>query len=113
MSDERIWRLYATKSDNTGLELAGRARFSRVCPGYTLIYTQDETLNGAAEVSGEKISLLTASDRKWLTDCGAALLADRLAEERKTGRDDLTGMLDALEQELERARRQVNEGHGT
>lgn len=109
MSDKTVWRLFATATDKVGMRLAEEAPYALVRPGYTLLYTQAEEVEGAVEVPEHHITGLAPVDRDWLIQCAALNLKERLRTERAESGSRLQDLTDRLEEELEKARKRVME----
>ena len=104
-NQEKIYRLYALTITQESVEIAMMERFSRIAPGYILIYTADKQPKGSIEINGEDVKRLTKADSDWIMICAATLqsmenlsrmvdqLSAALAAERekiKTGGEEIT-----------------------
>ena len=76
------WRIAALEPDEKGLELAAAARFSRVTPGYVLLYCDGEIPEGSVEIPAEEFGRLSAGDVRWMTACRVARLEAELEKKK-------------------------------
>lgn len=106
MEEEKVYRLYALRVTQEAVETAMMARFSRIAPGYILIYTAGDQPKSSIEINGEDLKRLSTADVDWITSCAAALLRERLEKEKPQAMANLSRMVDQLAAalELERAK---------
>lgn len=107
MEAEKIYRLYALRVTQEAVETAMMARFSRIAPGYILIYTAGEQPKDSIEVSGEDLKRLSTADIDWIMSCAAALLRERLEKEKPQALANLSQMVDQLAAALESEREKL------
>lgn len=112
MSEEAIYRLYALAASHENIERAVKERFSRITPGYALIYTNGAAPEESVEITGEDVKRLTKDDEAWLMSCAGRLLMDRLEAEGSRAVQDLNGMVDRLAAALEEERRKLGMEEG-
>lgn len=97
-------KLFALLYSTENVEYAAKHRFSRVTPGYILIYTEKSRLKPptgkAMEIKKDSLNTLNSMDEAWLFDCGITLLAEHTAK-NADGLKNLSDMVDRLEAELE------------
>lgn len=102
---EQVYRLYALSVTQNAVEIAMKERFSRIAPGYILIYTADEKPEHSAEINGADIRRLTKADEDWIMLCAAALLRERLDAAAPQSMENLSRMIDELSEALDAERR--------
>ena len=112
MSEERIYRLYAMAVSYKNIERAMQARFSRVTPGYVMIYTDGEAPENSVEITGEDVKRLSKDDEAWLMSCSGRLLMDRLEAEGCHAAENLNSMIDRLAVALKEERRKLGMEEG-
>lgn len=101
----KVYRLYALRVTQEAVETAMRERFSRIAPGYILIYTAGARPEGGMEIDGENVKRLTKADEDWIMSCATALLRDRLEKEKPKTMEHLSRMIDELSSALAEERR--------
>ena len=107
MKDDKkaVYRLYALELTHENLRKAESERFSRATTNpapYILVYSEREAPDGAIVISAETADRLTASDRQWLADCQAAILAENVKKNQAETIQNLSERIEALEEELRR-----------
>lgn len=112
MSEEKVYRLYAMAASHKNIEHAMQARFSRVTPGYVMIYTDGEAPENSVEITGEDVKRLTKDDEAWLMSCAGRLLMDRLEAEGRHASENLNSMIDRLATALKEERRKLGMEEG-
>ena len=100
----KVYRLYALRVTQESVETAMRERFSRIAPGYILIYTAGARPEGGMEIDGENVKL-TKADEDWIMSCATALLRERLEKEKPKTMENLSRMIDELSSALAEERR--------
>lgn len=103
------YKLYAAEVDRETVEKAEKERFSRVTPGYMLLYRRTKPRGiPCVEVKGADLKRLTESDKLWLADCIAAMLGEAAREKRQTTEQRVNELLDAWEEELRRTQAELD-----
>lgn len=108
MEEEKVYRLYVLRVTQEAVEAAMMARFSRIAPGYILIYTAGDQPKDSIEVNGEDLKRLSTADVDWIMSCAAALLRERLEKEKPQAMANLSRMVDQLAAALESEREKIN-----
>lgn len=111
-SRERVYRLYALSVTQNAVETAMKERFSRIAPGYILIYTAGEKPEHSAEINGADIRRLSKADEDWIMSCAAALLRERLDASAPQSMENLSRMIDELSEALDAERRKNGSERG-
>ena len=110
MADKRVYRLYALPTTMESVVLATHERFSRAtatpAPGYVLIYTDGAQPEGSQHITEEYKHLLTDADMRWLAECGAAILMEKMAKQDDDFFESLSERLVALEESLKAAKQE-------
>ena len=104
------YRLFALETSLNNSAYAGKQRFRRITPTYTLIYTRDEEPRGT-EVDGENLHRLTAQDEEWLQACNREIILEEAAKAAPRTAETMSRILDELEAELD-AKKQGGEEIG-
>ena len=119
MEEKKVYRLYALRVTQESVETAMSERFSRIAPRYILIYTAGEQPKSSLEIKGDDVNRLSKADEDWIMSCAAALLRERLENEKPQTMANLSRMVDQFAAALEAEREKmggVNEkgakGHG-
>lgn len=109
-NQEKIYRLYALTITQESVEIAMMERFSRIAPGYILIYTADKQLKGSIEINGEDVKRLTKADSDWIMICAATLLRERMEQNQTQSMENLSRMVDQLSAALAAEREKIKTG---
>lgn len=109
-NQEKIYRLYALTITQESVEIAMIARFSRIAPGYILIYTADKQPKGSIEINGEDVKRLTKADSDWIMICAATLLRERMEQNQTQSMENLSRMVDQLSAALAAEREKIKTG---
>ena len=109
-NQEKIYRLYALTITQESVEIAMMERFSRIAPGYILIYTADKQPKGSIEINGEDVKRLTKADSDWIMICAATLLRERMEQNQTQSMENLSRMVDQLSAALAAARETIKTG---
>lgn len=109
-NQEKIYRLYALTITQESVEIAMMERFSRIAPGYILIYTADEQPKGSIEINGEDVKRLTKADSDWIMICAATLLRERMEQNQTQSMENLSRMVDQLSAALAAEREKIKTG---
>ena len=108
-----IYRLYALPLTISNIDIAAKYRFSRATPtpvpGYVLIYTDDNTPDGAYEITEDDAKLLSAADERWLFDSNAAIIAEEIELHKPDILRGLSERVEALETELKLKKEELSE----
>lgn len=107
---EKIYRLYALTITQESVEIAMMERFSRIAPGYILIYTADKQPKGSIEINGEDVKRLTKADSDWIMICAATLLRERMEQNQTQSMENLSRMVDQLSAALAAEREKIKTG---
>jgi hypothetical protein len=107
---EKIYRLYALTITHESVEIAMMERFSRIAPGYILIYTADKQPKGSIEINGEDVKRLTKADSDWIMICAATLLRERMEQNQTQSMENLSRMVDQLSAALAAEREKIKTG---
>lgn len=105
MAEEKVYRLYALRVTQESVETAMSERFSRIAPGYILIYTAGGQPKNSLEIKGDDVKRLSKADEDWIMSCAAALLRERLEREKPKTMENLSRMIDELSSALAEERR--------
>ena len=106
-NQEKIYRLYALTITQESVEIAMMERFSRIAPGYILIYTADKQPKGSIEINGEDVKQLTKADSDWIMICAATLLRERMEQNQTQSMENLSRMVDQLSAALAAEREKI------
>ena len=109
-NQEKIYRLYALTITQESVEIAMMERFSRIAPGYILIYTADKQPKGSIEINGEDVKRLTKDDSDWIMICAATLLRARMEQNQTQSMENLSRMVDQLSAALAAEREKIKTG---
>lgn len=109
-NQEKIYRLYALTITQESVETAMMERFSRIAPGYILIYTADKQPKGSIEINGEDVKRLTKADSDWIMICAATLLRERMEQNQTQSMENLSRMVDQLSAALAAEREKIKTG---
>lgn len=109
-NQEKIYRLYALTITQESVEIAMMERFSRIAPGYILIYTADKQPKGSIEINGEDVKRLTKADSDWIMICAATLLRERMEQNQTQSVENLSRMVDQLSAALAAEREKIKTG---
>lgn len=109
-NQEKIYRLYALTITQESVEIAMMERFSRIAPGYILIYTADKQPKGSIEINGEDVKRLTKADSDWIMICAATLLRERMEQNQTQSMENLSRMVDQLSAALAAEREKIKTG---
>lgn len=109
-NQEKIYRLYALTITQESVEIAMMERFSRIAPGYILIYTADKKPKGSIEINGEDVKRLTKADSDWIMICAATLLRERMEQNQTQSMENLSRMVDQLSAALAEEREKIKTG---
>lgn len=109
-NQEKIYRLYALTITHESVEIAMMERFSRIAPGYILIYTADKQPKGSIEINGEDVKRLTKADSDWIMICAATLLRERMEQNQTQSMENLSRMVDQLSAALAAEREKIKTG---
>ena len=109
-NQEKIYRLYALTITQESVEIAMMERFSRIAPGYILIYTADKQPKGSIEINGEDVKRLTKADSDWIMICAATLLRERMEQNQTQSMENLSRMVDQLSAVLAAEREKIKTG---
>lgn len=109
-NQEKIYRLYALTITQESVEIAMMGRFSRIAPGYILIYTADKQPKGSIEINGEDVKRLTKADSDWIMICAATLLRERMEQNQTQSMENLSRMVDQLSAALAAEREKIKTG---
>lgn len=109
-NQEKIYRLYALTITQESVEIAMMERFSRIAPGYILIYTADKQPKGSIEINGEDVKRLTKADSDWIMICAATLLRKRMEQNQTQSMENLSRMVDQLSAALAAEREKIKTG---
>lgn len=109
-NQEKIYRLYALTITQESVEIAMMERFSRIAPGYILIYTADKQPKGSIEINGEDVKRLTKADSDWIMICAATLLRERMEQNQTQSMENLSRMVDQLSAALAAEREKIRTG---
>ena len=109
-NQEKIYRLYALTITQESVEIAMMERFSRIAPGYILIYTADKQPEGSIEINGEDVKRLTKADSDWIMICAATLLRERMEQNQTQSMENLSRMVDQLSAALAAEREKIKTG---
>ena len=109
-NQEKIYRLYALTITQESVEIAMMERFSRIAPGYILIYTADKQPKGSIEINGEDVKRLTKADSEWIMICAATLLRERMEQNQTQSMENLSRMVDQLSAALAAEREKIKTG---
>ena len=109
-NQEKIYRLYALTITQESVEIAMMERFSRIAPGYILIYTADKQPKGSIEINGENVKRLTKADSDWIMICAATLLRERMEQNQTQSMENLSRMVDQLSAALAAEREKIKTG---
>lgn len=109
-NQEKIYRLYALAITQESVEIAMMERFSRIAPGYILIYTADKQPKGSIEINGEDVKRLTKADSDWIMICAATLLRERMEQNQTQSMENLSRMVDQLSAALAAEREKIKTG---
>ena len=109
-NQEKIYRLYALTITQESVEIAMMERFSRIAPGYILIYTADKQPKGSVEINGEDVKRLTKADSDWIMICAATLLRERMEQNQTQSMENLSRMVDQLSAALAAEREKIKTG---
>ncbi len=109
-NQEKIYRLYALTITQESVEIAMMERFSRIAPGYILIYTADKQPKGSIEINGEDVKRLTKADSDWIMICAATLLRERMEQNQMQSVENLSRMVDQLSAALAAEREKIKTG---
>lgn len=104
MAEEKVYRLYALRVTQESVETAMSERFSRIAPGYILIYTAGGQPKNSLEIKGDDVKRLSKADEDWIMSCAAALLRERLEKEKPQTMENLSRMVDQFAAALEAER---------
>ena len=107
---KKIYRLYALTITQESVEIAMMERFSRIAPGYILIYTADKQPKGSIEINGEDVKRLTKADSDWIMICAATLLRERMEQNQTQSMENLSRMVDQLSAALAAEREKIKTG---
>ena len=106
-NQEKIYRLYALTITQESVEIAMMERFSRIAPGYILIYTDGTQPKGSIEINGEDVKRLTKADSDWIMICAATLLRERMEQNQTQSMENLSRMVDQLSEALAAERERI------
>lgn len=109
-NQEKIYRLYALTITQESVEIAMMERFSRIAPGYILIYTADKQPKGSIEINGEDVKRLTKADSDWIMICAETLLRERMEQNQTQSMENLSRMVDQLSAALAAEREKIKTG---
>ena len=109
-NQEKIYRLYALTITQESVEIAMMERFSRIAPGYILIYTADRQPKGSIEINNEDVKRLTKADSDWIMICAATLLRERMEQNQTQSMENLSRMVDQLSAALAAEREKIKTG---
>ena len=109
-NQEKIYRLYALTITQESVEIAMMERFSRIAPGYILIYTADKQPKGSIEINGDDVKRLTKADSDWIMICAATLLRERMEQNQTQSMENLSRMVDQLSAALAAEREKIKTG---
>ena len=109
-NQEKIYRLYALTITQESVEIAMMERFSRIAPGYILIYTADKQPKGSIEINNEDVKRLTKADSDWIMICAATLLRERMEQNQTQSMENLSRMVDQLSAALAAEREKIKTG---
>lgn len=109
-NQEKIYRLYALTITQESVEIAMMERFSRIAPGYILIYTANKQPKGSIEINGEDVKRLTKADSDWIMICAATLLRERMEQNQTQSMENLSRMVDQLSAALAAEREKIKTG---
>ena len=109
-NQEKIYRLYALTITQESVEIAMMERFSRIAPGYILIYTADKQPKGSIEINGEDVKRLTKADSDWIMICAATLLRERMEQNQTQSMENLSRMVDQISAALAAEREKIKTG---
>lgn len=109
-NQEKIYRLYALTITQESVEIAMMERFSRIAPGYILIYTADKQPKGSIEINGEDVKRLTKADSDWIMICAATLLRERMEQNQTQSMENLSRMVDQLSAAIAAEREKIKTG---
>lgn len=109
-NQEKIYRLYVLTITQESVEIAMMERFSRIAPGYILIYTADKQPKGSIEINGEDVKRLTKADSDWIMICAATLLRERMEQNQTQSMENLSRMVDQLSAALAAEREKIKTG---
>lgn len=109
-NQEKIYRLYALTIAQESVEIAMMERFSRIAPGYILIYTADKQPKGSIEINGEDVKRLTKADSDWIMICAATLLRERMEQNQTQSMENLSRMVDQLSAAIAAEREKIKTG---
>lgn len=109
-NQEKIYQLYALTITQESVEIAMMERFSRIAPGYILIYTADKQPKGSIEINGEDVKRLTKADSDWIMICAATLLRERMEQNQTQSMENLSRMVDQLSAALAAEREKIKTG---
>lgn len=109
-NQKKIYRLYALTITQESVEIAMMERFSRIAPGYILIYTADKQPKGSIEINGEDVKRLTKADSDWIMICAATLLRERMEQNQTQSMENLSRMVDQLSAALAAEREKIKTG---
>jgi cytidylate kinase len=109
-NQEKIYRLYALTITQESVEIAMMERFSRIAPGYILIYTADKQPKGSIEINGEDVKRLTKADSDWIMICAATRLRERMEQNQTQSMENLSRMVDQLSAALAAEREKIKTG---
>lgn len=106
------YRLFALPLSAETVALAQKERFSRVCAGYALIYTNG-SIKGATEIKEEQCGLLNKTESEWLFDCNMVIIAEEAKRNEKKILESLSHRVTALEAALAEEKRKEYAEDGT
>ena len=96
-----VFRLCAIPTTAEATARTEGQRFSRITADYTLVYTADEELpQGSLELTEADAVRLSDGDRRWLSDCNNALIAEEVARLKPKIVRKLSDLLDEIEKNL-------------
>lgn len=107
MAEEKVYSLYALRVTQESVETAMMERFSRIAPGYILIYTAGKQPKESLAINGEDLKRLSTADVDWIMSCAATLLRERLEKEKPEAMANLSRMVDQFAAALEVERKKL------
>lgn len=104
---QQVMRIFAAIATAEHANAAKKERFHRITPEYILVYGEHAPGNGCEwpVVEGNNLKRLTEEDETWLFGCCVVFYTELLKERSGNVRENLSVLIDKLEQELESERK--------
>lgn len=108
------YRLYAAVTDQSTVKAAFEAPYSRINGRYALIYKRGKAPTGYKEITDKIEALLAESDRQWIQETNARIMAQFVSEHKEAQHMGIMDFAKRFEKELEAEREKMeDEEHGT